>query len=272
MAVLKEIGVLSFAKMVALIDLVVGLIAAIFIFLFSNAFAAAFVAQASGPLSINGAILVIVPIVALVVGFVIAALQAWIYNMLAKKFGGIKINLKKNKLLGINVLSAAKFAAYGGVIVGFIGGLIALVISIGSGGGIVGGIVALIALTILFPIIFFLVVAICAIIYNFAAAHVGPIILNFKGTELKSVGVISYAKIDGIIGAIFGFFEGIFFAIRAAATPASAVPLLAQSLGIWSIVLFPILYFVLEFFSAGLQAVLYNYFASVIGGVRLKIS
>lgn len=81
--------------------------------------------------------------------------------------------------------------------------------------------------------------------------------------ELKKLGVLSVAKIEAVIMAIFGFIFGIIFAITGTAFGGPAF-------GILSIVVFPIMYAVLGFVSGAIGAWLYNFAADKIGGIDME--
>jgi len=89
--------------------------------------------------------------------------------------------------------------------------------------------------------------------------------------ELKRVGVVSVAKIYGIIMAIIGLFVGILIALfgTGAAAIAGMPGVVAISAGILSIILFPILYGIIGFLMGAIGAILYNFVADKVGGVEL---
>ncbi len=90
MKVIKKIGVLSFAKIEAVLMAIVGL-----------AYGIIFAVFGGGALTEAGAIgagygvlgIIILPIMYAVMGFVLGAVGAYLYNLVAKRIGGIEIEL-----------------------------------------------------------------------------------------------------------------------------------------------------------------------------------
>ncbi|HJR73276.1 MAG TPA: hypothetical protein VJ806_06525 [Luteimonas sp.] len=97
--IIRRLGVMSVAKISALIGAVIGLLAGLLFFLVSLAGGAASAAGALGDqdpgmtwISGLGAMaIVVLPIVYAVFGFVGGAIQAFFYNIAAKFVGGIRI-------------------------------------------------------------------------------------------------------------------------------------------------------------------------------------
>lgn len=94
---------------------------------------------------------------------------------------------------------------------------------------------------------------------------------------LKSIGVLSAAKIVGVMYAVLGLFMGLIFAaifslIPAAAGPNSEMPgWLAPMFGMGSIVVAPIFYGCMGFIGGALGAVIYNALAGMMGGLELGL-
>jgi hypothetical protein len=102
---------------------------------------------------------------------------------------------------------------------------------------------------------------------------VGGVMLWFKGRELTRIGAYSYARIEGILGALIGLFEGIVYAVRSLVVPVSAfVPMIAHSLGVLAIVAYPIFYFILTFVCSYVEAWLYNFIVPKIGAVKVTLN
>ncbi|HKZ45086.1 MAG TPA: hypothetical protein VJ343_00075 [archaeon] len=94
--------------------------------------------------------------------------------------------------------------------------------------------------------------------------------------ELKSVDMMSYAKISGAIGAIGGFVLGVIVALFAGVGVGlmyemPGAGLVGGAVGIAAIIIFPIMYAVIGFVSAAVGALLYNFVASKIGGVKIEL-
>lgn len=281
MVVLKSIGVMAAAKMAAVLALIVSLIEVVIILIFYGAFTALF-----GPSPGSHGIWVTAfsPIIAVVVGFFATAIMAWLYNVVAGRFGGVSMELKKNELRSIEPVSFGKIYAVMLAIVVFVCALIFGVIgaALASAFGVSSlAVVAIIALIIILPVLALIVGFVCAaifaLVYNFVASRIGGIKLYFNGDELKNVGILSYAKILAVFGAIIGLIYGAVFTFAIAVggsymSSGAVTPSVFHSLGVFAIILFPILFCVLEFVVAAFESFVYNKIAPSIGGIRLKFS
>ena len=88
MVIIKKFGVLSVAKIYALLCGVMGLIVGIFSTILGTAL--------GEDLAIFGAAgIIIFPIIYGVLGFVAGAVGAWLYNLIAGWVGGVEVKLKK---------------------------------------------------------------------------------------------------------------------------------------------------------------------------------
>jgi hypothetical protein len=275
MATLKHIDVISASKIAAVIYAIIGLVLGVLIFIFANAFASLFIRSRLLAVGIGALVIIVLPIFLFIIGFIAITIEAWIYNLLADKFGGIKIDIKKNQLKRIDAMSAGKIYSIGGAIIGFIIGIIVAIVSLvmGSTSIAVFGVASIVLFPVIFAIILFISAVIVVFIYNYIAMSSSGIMLWFKGNELRSVGSTSYAKIQSIFGAIAGLIEGIryaiFSSIHIAAMPISAF---ASSLGLGSIIVYPIIYFILAFIVSFVVAWLYNMLVKKIGGIKVVIS
>jgi hypothetical protein len=97
---------------------------------------------------------------------------------------------------------------------------------------------------------------------------------------LKSIGVLSAAKIVGFMYAVMGLIMGLLFAAIFSLIPAAAsvggassdVPSwLAPMFGMGAIVAMPIFYGVMGFIGGAIGAVIYNALAGVMGGLELRL-
>ena len=89
--------------------------------------------------------------------------------------------------------------------------------------------------------------------------------------RLKSVGVMSLAKVMAILGIIGGFITGILW-VFASKTPNATAPGSAIAiLGWWSIIVLPFAYGLAYFLSGLIGGWLYNIVAGWIGGVELHL-
>ena len=90
---LKKIGVLSLAKVQAIIMALFGLVVGFFIGVIGVTFGAMAGARGFGALGFLAVI--ILPIVYGVMGFVLGAVTAFVYNLIAGWVGGIEMEFKK---------------------------------------------------------------------------------------------------------------------------------------------------------------------------------
>lgn len=94
---------------------------------------------------------------------------------------------------------------------------------------------------------------------------------------LKSIGVLSAAKIVGFMYAVLGLIMGLIFAavfsmVPAAAGGSSELPgWLAPMFGVGAIVIMPIFYGCMGFIGGALAAVIYNTLAGAMGGLELRL-
>jgi hypothetical protein len=93
---------------------------------------------------------------------------------------------------------------------------------------------------------------------------------------VKRVGVLSIAKMEALILAVFGLiigvFYGMFFALLSAAMSSSSGNSIAVGgMGIAAVFIFPIIYGILGFIAGAIGALLYNFAAGFMGGVELEL-
>jgi hypothetical protein len=95
---------------------------------------------------------------------------------------------------------------------------------------------------------------------------------------IRSVGVLSLAKVAGVLYAIIGLIIGVCFAIFAtigvfgqSGAADDMPPFLGVLFGAGAIVFFPILYGVMAFVMFALLAALYNFIAGMIGGIAVDV-
>ena len=89
--------------------------------------------------------------------------------------------------------------------------------------------------------------------------------------KLKRLGVLSVAKLQAILMAVFGLILAILYAF--AGTMIGVVygsAGLGVGFGLFAIIIFPILYGLLGFISGAIIAFLYNLFAGWFGGVEME--
>jgi hypothetical protein len=90
-------------------------------------------------------------------------------------------------------------------------------------------------------------------------------------TVIKSVDILSWAKIHALFGIVFGLFYGIMFAVMGAAINMSKVMPGSDAFGVLSIIIFPIIGVIMGFICGAIMAFLYNIFAGAIGGIQVEL-
>ena len=91
---------------------------------------------------------------------------------------------------------------------------------------------------------------------------------------LKRVGVLSVAKIGGIINAVMGLIIGLFMGAMFSLMPMNNPDMpswLAPSFGAGAVVFMPIMYGMFGFVGGAIGAVVYNLFAGMVGGLELHL-
>ncbi|MBP2046111.1 hypothetical protein [Methanobacterium aggregans] len=132
-----------------------------------------------------GALFLIVglPIIAFVMGFIAHALFALFYNLLIPKVGGIKLELNQitsmSEIKSIPVVPASVAIAIIFTIFGFIIGLLNLVKMIMLGYA-AEGVISLVVTTVIYFVIYFIMVAVVTLLYNFLAPNIGRVKLELK--------------------------------------------------------------------------------------------
>lgn len=90
--------------------------------------------------------------------------------------------------------------------------------------------------------------------------------------EIKSIDIMSWAKIHALFGIVFGLIYGIMFALMGAAIGLSKGMPGVEAFGALSIIMFPIIFAICGFISGAIMALLYNFFAGKIGGVQVDLA
>jgi hypothetical protein len=95
---------------------------------------------------------------------------------------------------------------------------------------------------------------------------------------LKSIGVMSAAKVVGVLYAVMGLLTGVIFGAVFALIPTAMaadggdVPAwLAPMFGFGAIVFMPIVYGIMGFVGGAVAAAIYNALAGIIGGLELRL-
>jgi hypothetical protein len=91
---------------------------------------------------------------------------------------------------------------------------------------------------------------------------------------LKSVGVLSAAKVSGalmaLMGLIFGGIMALISSVGIAINAQHNGPQFPAVLGIGAIVFVPIFYGIFGFIMGAIYAALYNFIAAIVGGLELE--
>jgi len=93
---------------------------------------------------------------------------------------------------------------------------------------------------------------------------------------IRRIGVLSAAKVFGILGVVIGLFVGVLMflmtslgGVAAAAQNQTGAGLMA-GMGVVALVVMPIMYGVLMFLGGALQAFVYNVGARFVGGIEIE--
>jgi hypothetical protein len=88
---------------------------------------------------------------------------------------------------------------------------------------------------------------------------------------IRSVGIFSVAKMMGALYAMLGLIVGGLFALvsLAGVQVEGGGPMVA--FGVFSLILFPLMYGILGFIGGLIMAFLYNIVASMVGGIELEL-
>ncbi|MFN3999559.1 DUF3566 domain-containing protein [Algoriphagus sp.] len=92
---------------------------------------------------------------------------------------------------------------------------------------------------------------------------------------IKKIGVGSAAKVYGLTLGLLGIFIGIIYALIFSfiGTFASEeIPMMGAGLGIFILILIPIVYGILGFIIGALGAIIYNFVAKKFGGLEIELS
>jgi hypothetical protein len=104
-------------------------------------------------------------------------------------------------------------------------------------------------------------------------------VLNMEERTIQSIPVMPFALMYGCVSAVIGFFIGIFYALIFGAIFASVPPStttgfnlgwLSLFAGVAAVIMVPILSFVSGLIIAAIIALVYNFLAPRIGGVKVR--
>lgn len=200
---IKSVPVVPFALITSTISAIFVLIIALIVMPFVAAFIPT-VSQAMSSLPLNGTTIpaesisafgtfgvigsilsiIILPIAVFIIVFIIDAILAALYNLIAPRIGGIKLEFAANadnkyEILSVAPVQLALISAVIAAICGIIIGIIAIIIS-ATYGSVIVGVMFLAGFTIGLLVGVFIVYAILARIYNFLRPRIGGIKLELQ--------------------------------------------------------------------------------------------
>jgi hypothetical protein len=272
MVELKRIGALSIAKIIGLVELVYGLALAVLLLLAGSTLSAFLGSSLSLFTGMGLIVLVALPIMGCVGAFLGYGIAALVYDALAPRMGGLILEIKGRRLNKIGVLSLGKFSAVAGAVIGLVSGIFAAAVASATLPGPAAAVIVVMTMVVT-TVVLTVLMMILAAVYNAASSLMGGVILEISSGKLKGVGVESYTKMLALFGLIEGLFVGAIYATLSANPAASAaLPSAAVSLGVESIVAFPLVYLVIGIVCGASGAWLYNWFAKRIGGIELTLN
>ncbi|WML67161.1 MAG: hypothetical protein METHP_00653 [Methanoregula sp. SKADARSKE-2] len=89
---------------------------------------------------------------------------------------------------------------------------------------------------------------------------------------IKSVEIMSWAKIQALFGIVFGLVYGILIGLGLMAYGFDMGKSELAAFGLMSIIIFPIIFGIMSFIMGAITAFLYNAFADKIGGIEIELS
>jgi len=94
--------------------------------------------------------------------------------------------------------------------------------------------------------------------------------------EIKKLDIISCAKIHAVVLAIFGLIVGLFIGafsslISSFSDDADEVGFKFKSFGLFSIIIFPIIYAIAGFIGGLITGAIYNLVAGWVGGIKIEL-
>jgi hypothetical protein len=124
------------------------------------------------------------PIIVFVMGFIGHALFAVFYNFLIPRVGGIKVELTQkigaiNEIKSIPVVPASIAIAVVFTIFGFIRGLLNLA-GMSMKGNVAAGVISLVVTTVVYFVMYFILVAILTLLYNYLAPRIGGVEIGLE--------------------------------------------------------------------------------------------
>lgn len=88
---------------------------------------------------------------------------------------------------------------------------------------------------------------------------------------IKSIDIMSWAKIQALFGIVFGLFYGVLFAVMGSIIGFNKGMPGLEAFGFMTIIIFPIVFAIMGFICGAIMAFLYNIFAGKIGGIKIDL-
>lgn len=89
--------------------------------------------------------------------------------------------------------------------------------------------------------------------------------------EIKSIDVMSFAKIHAVFGIIIGIIYGIMAAFVFGALGLATGGTGLEVFGLAAIVIFPIIFGIVAFIMGAITAIVYNVIAGMVGGIQVNL-
>lgn len=89
--------------------------------------------------------------------------------------------------------------------------------------------------------------------------------------EIKSIDIMSLAKIKSIFGIVVGLVYGIIFGLFSASIGLAKGITGLEVFGVALIVIAPIIFGIIAFIMGAIIALLYNFFADKVGGIQVNL-
>ncbi|HVA82934.1 MAG TPA: hypothetical protein VNF06_02105, partial [Candidatus Aquilonibacter sp.] len=203
-----------------------------------------------------------------VIGFIANYIQALVYNWLAGVLGGLKLNLnasgKMSSIDTVGVQSAGKLLAGLLLIMAAILAVVVLLVIAAVGIPISAGTLVLVLIVggIAVLVFGFVIGLVYSAVYNLVAHKIGGIKLMLSGkspSTIQRIEPMQYAKVLAVLEAVFAFISGVF-------------ALFVGGGIIGHLIIAPIVQAIVGFILGYIIALLYNYIAKKIGGVKVTLA
>lgn len=100
--------------------------------------------------------------------------------------------------------------------------------------------------------------------------------------RVKKLGVLSFAKMQGVMGLVIGLLIGIIYGVVIILYSLLGASLVSGDakyavggggvvVGIFAIIGFPIMYAIIGFIGGAIGALVYNVFAGIVGGIEMEV-